>query len=93
MKNFKQKLFYQLTRNSVSKHDIFISESDTRIRWAIYYNVFQYKNMKYEMILCVTELSFSFTKRQYELYQIRSKKPCHIETSQLMSYQCRKSIG
>ena len=45
------------------------------------------------MILCVTKLSFYFTKRQYEPYQIRSKKPCRIKTSQLMSNQCRKSIG
>ena len=45
------------------------------------------------MILCVTKLSFYFTKRQYMPYQICSKIPCHIETSQLMSNQCRKSIG
>ena len=45
------------------------------------------------MILCVTKLSFYFTKRRYEPYQIRSKKPCHIETSQLISNQCRKSVG
>ena len=53
----------------------------------------KHQTSKYEMILCVTKLSFYFTKRQYMPYQICSKIPCHIETSQLMSNQCRKSIG
>ena len=53
----------------------------------------KHKRLTYEMILCVTKLSFYFTKRKHEPYQIGSKMPCHIETSQFMSNQCRKSIG